>query len=348
MKTILFYVSDHGFGHATRCIALTRKLQKNYKIIIKNHNAFKFLKNSLMDGNIFDMKTDVGPAYNWKTQTMEYGKTQLDFDRFIKKENSWIEKEINFCKKINPDLIISDISPISLRLSHKMNIPSISIANFSWSDIIETFPESEKRNDILHWLDESFSLSTLVLQLPLHMNLRGYLRKKNASLLTREINVSKSDLIEKLGIKKKVILSYSNHDIFFSNQILKNFDILQMKQNYMFLNYNKIDDIFEGQNLTSLASCVVSKIGYGVVSDCLKNKIPMLLISRKNYPEDIAILKRISNFNIFLPHNDSPNSQVGNDEIHNVLSLKKSFNHTEIKKLEKEQNCDEIIQQFLQ
>ena len=121
-----------------------------------------------------------------------------------------------------------------------------------------------------------------------------------------------------------------------------------MKQNYMFLNYNKIDDIFEGQNLTSLASCVVSKIGYGVVSDCLKNKIPMLLISRKNYPEDTAILKRISNFNIFLSHNDFSNSQVGNDEIHNVLSLKKSFNHTEIKKLEKEQNCDEIIQQFLQ
>jgi hypothetical protein len=346
MKTILFYVSDHGFGHATRCISLTRQLQKNYNVIIKNHNAFKFLKNSLNNCKIFDLRTDVGPTYDWNLNSIDYKKTQLDFKQFIKKESSWIENEILFCKKTKPNLILSDISPMALRLSNKVNIPSISISNFSWSDILETFPKSNEPNNILHWLDESFSLSTLVLQLPLSMNLRGYLKKKNASLLTREITMNKNILIKKLGITKNVILSYSDQDIIFSDDILKNYDILEMKKNQLFVNSKQIHDFYEGQNLTSLASCVVSKIGYGVVSDCLRLRIPMLLLSRKNYPEDVVILKHLSHFNISLSHSKLE-PKFNNTDINDVLSLQKLIKTTDIQKYEEGQSCVELIKNFL-
>ena len=210
MKTILFYVSDHGFGHATRCIALTQMLKKHFNIVIKNHNSFKFLSNSLNGCKIYDLKTDSGPIYDWNLDQLNYNQSLFSFKKFIANSPSWLNEEFDFCKKIKPDLIISDISPISLRLSKKTHIPSVSITNFSWSDILETFPVSKDRDDVLDWLDESFSYSDHALCLPLNMNLRGYRKKKHASLLTRKTTVNLNVLKKKLKIKRKLILSYSN------------------------------------------------------------------------------------------------------------------------------------------
>ena len=178
------------------------------------------------------------------------------------------------------------------------------------------------------------------------MNLRGYLKKKNASLLTREITMNKNILIKKLGITKNVILSYSDQDIIFSDDILKNYDILEMKKNQLFVNSKQIHDFYEGQNLTSLASCVVSKIGYGVVSDCLRLRIPMLLLSRKNYPEDVVILKHLSHFNISLSHSKLE-PKFNNTDINDVLSLQKLIKTTDIQKYEEGQSCVELIKNFL-
>ena len=62
MKKIIYYVTDHGLGHATRSVALIRELQKyNLEIIVRNSNAKHFLKNSLEHTRIVSDKTDVGP-----------------------------------------------------------------------------------------------------------------------------------------------------------------------------------------------------------------------------------------------------------------------------------------------
>ena len=40
MKKILYYISDHGHGHATRAIALIEELQKKgIEIIIRNSKS---------------------------------------------------------------------------------------------------------------------------------------------------------------------------------------------------------------------------------------------------------------------------------------------------------------------
>ena len=36
MKTILYYISEHGLGHLTRSIAIIRELQNHANIMIRN------------------------------------------------------------------------------------------------------------------------------------------------------------------------------------------------------------------------------------------------------------------------------------------------------------------------
>ena len=47
MKKIIFYITDHGKGHATRSIAIIRELQKDYEVIVRNSNSEDLIKQSL-------------------------------------------------------------------------------------------------------------------------------------------------------------------------------------------------------------------------------------------------------------------------------------------------------------
>lgn len=50
MKTICFYISDYGYGHATRSIALIREIVDScddVNVIVKTSGPYKFTKKSL-------------------------------------------------------------------------------------------------------------------------------------------------------------------------------------------------------------------------------------------------------------------------------------------------------------
>ena len=48
MKKIIYYITDHGKGHATRSIAIIKKLQENnFDVIIRNNNAKEMIKHEI-------------------------------------------------------------------------------------------------------------------------------------------------------------------------------------------------------------------------------------------------------------------------------------------------------------
>ena len=51
MKKILYYVTDHGKGHATRSIAIIQEiLKRNIEVTVRNTNAIEFFKQTLNVG----------------------------------------------------------------------------------------------------------------------------------------------------------------------------------------------------------------------------------------------------------------------------------------------------------
>ena len=75
MKKIVIYVSDHGFGHASRIIGLVRQLkQKNYEIIIKKFNVFNFLQLYSPYTKIIKLKRHIGHICNIFSSSPDYEK----------------------------------------------------------------------------------------------------------------------------------------------------------------------------------------------------------------------------------------------------------------------------------
>ena len=144
MKKILYYVTDHGKGHATRTIAIIQEILKhNIEVVVRNTNAIKFFEQSLPDVKTIVGKTDVGSS-------IKKDGFSIDKNETIKNQINWIHdfeknllNETQIVNKVNPDLVVSDISVIPFLVSKQLSIPSIAVSNFSWFDVLNFLPSTE-------------------------------------------------------------------------------------------------------------------------------------------------------------------------------------------------------------
>lgn len=276
-------------------VALARNLLKTrkYEITIKNSNAFKFLKSSLPEAKVENVQTDVGPIFDWTTNNLDVKLTVEGYLDWIQKSNKWISLEEERFKKNPADLIITDISPIGLRLAEKVGCPAISITNFSWTDILNHAEDHGKKDKVIQWLNESFSLAEFAIKLPFSTKLEGFLKTKKCSLLCRDVTAEKKHILNELRLHSPFVV------ISFGDQMPPNLKIQKKNDDVSLAILSRTKIRFDGvpviwgysetQNIMAYADLVITKAGYSTTAECIKFRTPMYIIRRKNYHEEKVV-----------------------------------------------------------
>ena len=349
MKRIVVYVSDHGYGHAARVISLLREFKNNnHEIIVKNSNAFHFLKKSLPKTKVIHSQTDVGPLTNISEKS-DSEKTFKLYADWIKNEKKWIANEIDYFKNKKLDLVISDISPMGIRFAKKINVPSVTIANFTWIDILEKFSFNKNKEKILDWLNDSYEMTDLGIKLPLHMNLKGLKKTKKSSLLCRDITTTRKELLKKLNLNYKPITVYLGKNFHSKINIITNESkpIVQILENNAKIDRKIIKNFTEAQNIISASNLVIAKPGYSIISECINFRCPILLIPRKNYPEDELLCKTSKKLGIATILDLERENYTIKVPTFNFQELKNKIKEHQIKKIEKLPKASVLINEFL-
>ena len=332
MKTILYYISEHGLGHLTRSIAIIRELQNHANIMIRNSNEI-FLKKSLPSIPIFSGKTDQGPIISSNFISIDWEKTKISISDWYSNFNSIAENEKLFIKKKNPDIIISDISPIPLYSSNQLDIPSIAISNFTWLDVFSKLPDLN-----LNYLKSSYEKASLCIKLPLSTNMNIFSNKKNVGFVCKIPTDNNLMVRKKLNIDKSKFLIFINLPNFFNIKLknFENFQVISTGAKTNFKNTVYIDPWIEGQNLVNASDLVICKCGYGMITECLTSGTPFQLIADQDHPEQDAILQQLSKYGIENSILDWKNGQIEID--FNNLEYFESFknDNTNIKNIIKE------------
>ena len=334
MKTVLYYISEHGLGHLTRSVAIVRDIMTETLVFIRNSNI-DFLKQSLPKIQVLDGKTDQGTIIAQNSVSIDWKSTELAIKDWYSSFQQITEKEKNSIKKIQPDLIISDISPIPLYAAKQLEIPSIAISNFTWLDIF-----SKLDNFSLENLESAYEKTNLCIELPLNTDMNIFKNKKQVGFVSRNITKKGHEIREKLNISESKFLIFINLPKFFTVS-LKNFSNLQIISTGA--KTNVPDTIFinpwiEGQDLINASDLVVSKCGYGMMSECLSAGTPFQLVADENHPEQHAIINALDRYGM---KNLISNWENGHIEIDfNTLKYFESFKNDNL-------NVKNIIMEFL-
>jgi uncharacterized protein (TIGR00661 family) len=298
MVRICYYISDYGYGHASRSIAIIRRILnsfENSKIFIKTGYPFEFVNRSLPCNNVETIRTenDVGVVFKKHDVVVDKKKTEKSVSEWLNRWEDYVKREKKFCDTNKIDLILSDITPQSFIVSDELGIPGIAISNFTWYYIFSNlFGENEKSRRI----KEAYMLADATLVLPFNEEMEYMKKKGGISLVSREVTQNRSDLRKMHGVSDDDFLVFIGVGRSFDKNFLNNMKnvthanlriLVSPHIELPFRNIIKIPpNVTETQNYIAACDMVVSKAGYGVVSEAVRGKVPLIVFKREGFKED--------------------------------------------------------------
>ncbi|MEM5011276.1 glycosyltransferase [Niallia taxi] len=310
MRTIAYYVSDYGYGHAARSIAIIRRLLEvdmSLHIIVCTSFAISFLKQSLSSERISFriINTDVGYYLNEKTIRPNNKKIYEEYTFFIQEWSKRIDIEYSFFLQKNIKLVISDISPLPFEPAMKLDIPTVAISNFTWYTAYKGIISEDDLNIFMN----AYRMMTNFFLLAGSNEYNWGCRKKKFSFFSRKVDINEVNKIKELinpmhdktiiyfglgmkinGIDINSLPLWDSKDCVFivsSNVCIQRENIFSIPDHYT-----------ESQHFIAASDLVISKAGWGTVSEAVINQIPLLLLNRKELTEDQNTIKYIKDNNL--------------------------------------------------
>ena len=278
MNRIAFYISNHGYGHASRNIPIIERLleqDKNLCIEIKTgSNLIDFMRQSLINNSsrivYHPMSTDLGLIL--KPGSMEVDKEVLlkEVKIFISTWAVSIEQEREWLLQNKIDLVISDIVPWIFKSARIAAIKSVFISNFTWVEIYEELFKEDVYEEYLHCYQEA----DLALVYPLAGEIKGYFKvTKEVGMSCRRFNDENVHRIKEKYHMPIVFVSVGR-----SVKLEGTIDVGELPYQFIFTEGIKLIgrntellsiDTENTQDYIKAADTIITKAGWGTVAEAI-------------------------------------------------------------------------------
>ena len=310
MKLVIFYISDHGFGHAARNIPIMKELlevDQAVNIIVKTGIAQgEFIESNFLGEcrlSVIKESMDVGLVLKPMSFELDVPALEERVKQYIEGWEQRIEREVQFLTHKQPNLIVSDIVPWVFHAAKQVNITSILISNFTWVEIYEEYLSAElvkAYQDCYALADEVF-----IYELSSSKMKERFVKYEEVSLCARDF-----DLSVVAEIKSRYELPIVFVSVGRSVDLAEEIDV--SNEPYHFIVTEGIQLV--GENVTYLAKetpnthdylCasefVITKAGFGTVAEALLAKKKIAVIERDSIAEDRATVEWLVSHGLALP-----------------------------------------------
>ncbi|NLL14503.1 MAG: hypothetical protein GX267_13955 [Fibrobacter sp.] len=300
---IAYFITSHGYGHGVRTTAIANCFSADVKITFRTLLPERFFSEELnRQYSVQEARYDCGCLQS-DGVTVDINATLDCYRKIAHNNRENLKKEIRWCAEQKVDLIVSDITPFAFEIAKHSNIPSVAVTNFTWYDIYAQYLSSSPSfKPYLEEILEQYSYADLCIALQPSMEM-NFFRKKTEVPVTGRIGRNRRDDVlshYKIDNNKKLGLIYTGD--FGMNSA--NWQKLNCFSDWEFLglyqlptnpsNFHLLDKKnFPYQDLVSSVDCVISKIGYGVVSECFLNGTPLIYLPRKHFAEYPVLEKAV-------------------------------------------------------
>lgn len=312
---IVYYISGHGYGHAVRSIQIINELlRQGCTVCIKSTvPAFLFKEGLSLPVEVLPEGFDVG-LHQVDNICFDLEKTKEKVKELLGSAEDRILKEHYFLVDHGVQGIVCDIPFIPLAAANRAGLPAIGVSNFSWDWIYSSFgKEDPEWNLLAKAVRRYYQTGSLLLRLPFYGAMNAFRRIEDIPLVARRSDQGQAEIRQLLGLPSGLkigLIGFSNLSL--SNEAIQKIEALSSE--YLFLIktplnwkspiFRKIEE--EGLSFVDLvraADFVMTKPGYGMVSDCLSHGTPMIFSDRGGFPEYPILVKGIKSLlaSCFMP-----------------------------------------------
>lgn len=308
--TVVFFLSGHGFGHASREVevinALGRLAGPGLRVIIRSAVSPTLLERTIRvpfelrpgicDTGIVQPNSVTHDDHATLAAAREFYTT---FDDRVRDEAARLVDD-------RLDVIVCDISPLGLAVAAMLGVPSIWIGNFTWDWIYEG--QAGFRHDapeIIETIRRAHASATLTLKLPLSPSFDGSGLPSIAPLplIARRPTRKRADTRALFGLpadRKVALLSFGGYGL--SELDLARVDSsdewdLVVTDRTAGAGDAKVPFVHalseaalasspaRYEDLVAAVDAVITKPGFGIIGECITASTPMLYTSRGDFRE---------------------------------------------------------------
>src|SRR5258706_8955198 len=288
---IVFYISGHGFGHASRSLEVIRALirrRPELGIIVKTSAPRSRFDASL---EVLEFQSDTGMVQS-DSINLDAAESIRLAAAFHARLPQKADEEARFLAERAADLVVGDIPPLAFEAAAAAGLPSVAIGNFTWDWIYAGYPDAPA--ELLRAIRHAYAHTSLALRLPMAAGFEGLQSiTRDIPFIARMSRRDPAEVRRALGLpgdRPMALLSFGAYG-------LKGLDLAQVER----LPYTIVTDdfLFSGfqyEDLVRAADVVVTKPGYGIISECIANDTAILYTSRGYFPEYDVLVKAMPKY----------------------------------------------------
>jgi L-arabinokinase len=318
MTLLRYYVSGHGLGHASRSCQIINTLRRRHPDIFVEvvSDAPPWFLTANLDPSVAVRRRscDIGVLQR-DSLVMNEEATLVAYRDFSRNHDALVAEEARSLSEAGVALVVADIPPAPFAAAGKAGIPAVGLSNFSWDWIYEGLLEKYPGyDDVIEGIRADYRCADRLLCLPFSGDFPAFPRQEELPLVARRSGRDASEIRRELAIdpgKRIGLISFGSFG-------LQGFDFspLEKLTEWIFLT----EPGLAGANLrilprgsrpypelVSAADVVITKPGYGIVSEAIAHGTAVLYSNRGDFREQALLVDGLHRYTRAL--------EIGNDAL---------------------------------
>jgi hypothetical protein len=302
---VFFYVSGHGFGHAIRQIeimsALAARMPEARIFVRTDAPSWLFERTARFAYTHLSEETDTGVIQR-DSLTLDEAETIRRATTFYDQLQARVAVEKALLTQHAAALVVADAPPIACAAAAEIGIPSFVCANFTWDWI---YAEYSPPAHLIRTIQNAYRRATAGWRMPMHGGFDTIQPILDVPFVARHArsDLSRDAVRRALGLqagRRHALISFGGYGIEglrvdrldctpqwrivttgrnTSSRSDPNTALMTIDEPTMYAAGLRYEDLVRAVDV------VITKPGYGIISDCVANRTAMLFTSRGNFAE---------------------------------------------------------------
>jgi hypothetical protein len=304
--SIVFYISGHGFGHASRQVEVINALGAitDEALILRTSVSPDLLERTLRVPFTLDRAPCDTGIIQASSISHDDPATVRAALAFYASYQDRVAADVARLAPCGVRLVVGDIPPLAFATAARLGVPGIAIGNFTWDWIYEAHPGFRPDGDeALDLIRDSYRAAGLALELPFSGGFQIFPAVEPLPLIARRATKSRADtraFFDLPAEARVALLSFGGYG-------LPSLDLatLDCRHDWIVVTTDRVavptastpphvrvvlEDVFRSspfryEDLVAAADVVVTKPGYGIIAECISTGTALLYTSRGHFRE---------------------------------------------------------------
>lgn len=316
--TVVFYISGHGFGHASRDIEIINALGAlplATRIVIRTAAPRWLFDLTLkVPAAVHQVDTDTGVVQH-DSLSHDIPETLRRASAFYTNFETRIVREAAFLEEARATAVVGDIPPLAFAAAARVNVQSYAVGNFTWDWIYEEYVGRSDGGDFIEEIRGAYSQAREAWRLPLHGGFEPFEIVRNIPFVARHATHNAEQTRRALGLPldRAIVLSsfggyglaslplegldcLDRYDVVIAEASLGGTPAVLPPGVHAILEEDIYSQGLRYEDLVRAADVVLTKPGFGIIAECLANDTALVYTSRDAFREYDVLVREMPSF----------------------------------------------------